>query len=421
MKKFFELGIEIEQRWQLTGYSDRCFTEIAYQCMAAARLEVGFAPEALIRDFFSQPVPTQLDPGGQYGQPPLTLYNSGRFVVDVYFFVTPESPIHDHDFGGAFVNLQGDSLHSTYGYHYTPQAGQRLFCGQLVRKATELLSPGSPRAIEPATLPGTSFIHRVWHLDRPTIIAIARMKNSVQGGEAYRYFEHGLALRERNWSGAAYQKRLRLLSYLVSTDLATAERLVPELLAHSDIEVSPHLLMAYYRLLLPIVGQDAAWQRIQDIAGQLEAQHGYFIGRVGGLLRVLDLDLSTDMSRLYKKEHRVLVALLRTFETRAAVSEWLLRLYPGLDVPSAIVTWLAEMAQDGALSLEITPAHLQVLRRLLVTPQSPVAAGPDLAATDSPCRVPESGDADGEDALAAQLAATDLLRPLFQLATADSR
>jgi hypothetical protein len=381
--------------------------------MQSAQLEVGFEPEALIRDFFRQPVPAQLDPGGQYGQPPLTLYNSGRFVVDVYFFVTPESPIHDHDFGGAFVNLRGDSLHSTYRYRYTPQPGQRLFCGQLDRQSTELLSPGSPRAIEPATLPGTSFIHRVWHLDRPTIIAIVRMKNSVHGGEAYRYFEHGLALRERNWSGAVYQKRLRLLSYLVSTDLATAERLVPELLASCDIEVSPHLLMAYYRMLLPILGQDACWERVHDIAARLEAQHGSFIGRVGGLLSVLDLDLATDMTRLCKKEHRVLVALLRTLETRAAVADWLCRLYPGIDVPSAIVNWLGEMASDGGLSLEISPAHLRGLGRLLSAAIPPVAAGADPAASQPPSALAGT-DAVDEQALAAQLQATDLLRPLFQ-------
>lgn len=414
MERFLALGDEIERRWRMVGHSDDQFTAIAYQCMQAAQLEVGFDPEALIRAFFSRPVPAQLDPSGQYGQPPLTLYNSGRFVVDVYFFVTPESPIHDHDFAGAFVNLRGDSLHSTYRYTYTPQPGQRLFCGQLWREHTERLSPGSPRAIVPATLPGTSFIHRVWHLDRPTIIAIARTQNSVKGGEAYRYYEHGLALRERNWSSAAYQKRLRLLNYLVSTDPAGAERLVPELLRHSNIEESPHLLMAYYRLLLPLVGQEAAWERIQDIAAGLVAQHGYFIGRVGGLLRIVDLDLATDMGRLCKKEHRVLVALLRTLESRAAIEHWLQHFYPGLDVPSAIVTWLDEMVREGALNLEISPSHLQVLRQLLSDdPASPSAAPAAIA--------PEAGSRlDGGHELAEQLRATDLLRPLFQRAAAGT-
>lgn len=408
MERFLALGDEIERRWRMVGHSDDQFTAIAYQCMQAAQLEVGFDPEALIREFFSRPVVAQLDPSGQYGQPPLTLYNSGRFVVDVYFFVTPESPIHDHDFAGAFVNLRGDSLHSTYSYSYSPQPGHKLFCGQLRRQHTELLSPGSPRAIVPATLPGTSFIHRVWHLDRPTIIAIARMQNGVKGGEAYRYYEHGLALRERQWSGAGYQKRLRLLGYLVSTDPAMAERLVPDLLRRSHIEESPHLLMAYYRLLLPLLGQEAAWERIQDIAATLEAHHGYFIGRVGGLLRIVDLDWATDMSRLCKKEHRVLIALLRTFENRAAIGHWLQRFYPGIDVPSAIVTWFDEMAREGALNLEISPSHLQVLRQLLSDDSAS-------SSTASAPVVPEAGSPlDGGHELAEQLRATDLLRPLFQ-------
>lgn len=408
MERFLALGEEIERRWRMVGYSDSQFTDIAYQSLQAAQLEVGFEPEALIREFFMRPVVPQLDPSGQYGQPPLTLYNSGRFVVDVYFFVTPESPIHDHDFAGAFVNLRGDSLHSTYRYTYTPQPGRKLFLGQIERQDTELLSPGSPRAIVPATLPGTSFIHRVWHLDRPTIIAIARMHNSVGGGEAHRYYEHGLALRERKWSGASYQKRLRLISYLVSTDLATAERLVPELLQYSDIEVSPHLLMAYYRELLPLLGQEASWDRIQDIAARLEAHHGYFIGRAGGLLRVVDLDLATDMGRLRKKEHRVLVALLRTFETRAAIEHWLLRLYPGLDVPTAIVTWLDEMAQAGALNLEISASHLQVLGRLLRDDSAAPSLGQAAVAAGGQIGL------DGDAELAEQLRATDFLSPLFR-------
>ncbi|MGI8469286.1 MAG: hypothetical protein ACR2N3_12620 [Pyrinomonadaceae bacterium] len=61
-------------------------------------------------------LPEQRDLAGRFDDPPITLYNSPRFHIDIYFWLDGTTSIHQHGFCGAFQVLLGSSLHSSYDF-----------------------------------------------------------------------------------------------------------------------------------------------------------------------------------------------------------------------------------------------------------------------------------------------------------------
>lgn len=385
LKYMQDLCEEFVRLWGEQDHSPQRFAELARNSLLKARLHERFDQEALVRFCFDHgSKPAQIDNAMQYGQPPITVFNDGRVALDIYFFVSPEGPIHDHGFAGAFTNLVGRSLHSTYKYTCDAATSPKLYRGTLSHDTAELLMPGDVREIHPATTPGSSFIHRVWHLDRPTVVAVLRLIRNLKGAETYDYYENGIAVRGLNWDVPFFGKRTQMLSYLYQTSGCSADRLADELFLGDEPWLSFHYLFPYYSLLLKMFGADTAWPRLMDLIENITKKHSPFVGPADELLRIFDRVHAIDWTRLFKMEHRLLAALLRTFSDRAAIDAWITRLHPQHDPSAALTRWLGEMVEQGSLNLQISAEHLAALGPLIQDPrrETPSEVERELLETD---------------------------------------
>src|SRR5258708_5076218 len=71
----------------------RLLTEFEYD-WSQERLDQELAPWFLK----SAPLPEQVSLHNPFGQPPITIYNDGAFVVDLYLWVAADTSVHSHGF-----------------------------------------------------------------------------------------------------------------------------------------------------------------------------------------------------------------------------------------------------------------------------------------------------------------------------------
>ncbi len=117
MKEFAELGALIERRWRERNYDEVTFPEIAAEALREADLPSKVSAwniaEWAMREIN---LPEQRDLYASFGEPPITLFNSSRFHIDIYFWLQGTTAIHQHGFCGAFQVLLGGSLHCHYDF-----------------------------------------------------------------------------------------------------------------------------------------------------------------------------------------------------------------------------------------------------------------------------------------------------------------
>ena len=117
MKLFQKLGEEIEEIWRDKNYAEDEFPHIAEQALKKANLPEKVSAWEVVEWTLQQTnLPDQRDIHGNFGDPPITLYNSPRFHADVYFWLEGTTAIHQHAFCGAFQVLHGSSIHSWYEF-----------------------------------------------------------------------------------------------------------------------------------------------------------------------------------------------------------------------------------------------------------------------------------------------------------------
>ena len=193
-----QLGTEVDQRWARQGYALDAFASIATDAIER------FTPHdrfdlAEFGDWLTRiaDLPDQLDPKSKFGDPPITIWRTSRFVVDLYFWTTPETALHDHGFTGAFTNLLGESLHGVYrlGSIDAPEPG--VMVTDLNLQTVELLDRGSIRPI----LGGRQFVHRVTHISRPTVtLTVRTVDTAPHSGNTSTFIRVSVSRRDVTWT-----------------------------------------------------------------------------------------------------------------------------------------------------------------------------------------------------------------------------
>jgi len=166
----------------------------------------------------SAELPEQVSLHNTFGQPPITLFNNGRVVVDLYLWVAADTTVHSHGFRGAFRVLHGNSLQETY----TVQVRRRIAPGVMVCDPgipeMTILEPGDVRTI----LPAEQLTHRVIHLESPTVTLCVKTINEP-GLHQWEYYPDGLAL-QRHDLDADLIKQVYFFEYLLRQNATRAVR-----------------------------------------------------------------------------------------------------------------------------------------------------------------------------------------------------
>jgi hypothetical protein len=211
LESIVDLGEKINRKLELKSTSDDfatiCFNELREFQVDKTLKEFDLE----VSEWLSNTkLPIQLNVHNGFGQPPITLYNNGTFVVDIYFWMHADTSIHSHAFSGAFKVLYGRSIHEIYTVEKIKEYSSDVMQTDISRTQVDVLYPNDTNKI----LAGDDFCHRVVHLEAPTVTLCIRTVNDLTIPQ-WHHFENGLSILKRELSESVY-KRLFFSEYLIT-------------------------------------------------------------------------------------------------------------------------------------------------------------------------------------------------------------
>jgi hypothetical protein len=231
LKKFLSLAQNIEKLWSQQNNNSNSFSEIALTELANFSIdcEVNQFDQEISEWLLRSIIPNQLNVYNSFSQPPITVFNNGQFVVDIYHWSDDDTSIHSHSFQGAFKVLFGRSIHETFSVKEKKMFAQDVMISDFSKLPSKLLRPGDTKEITR----GIQFSHRLIHLDNPTITVCCRTIND-QNFSQWNHLPNGLSIQKK----ALDQKILKqifYLQYLWNKDQDLGLTFLGRILENSDI------------------------------------------------------------------------------------------------------------------------------------------------------------------------------------------
>lgn len=358
MKAAVELGSRIDARWRDAGYRDDAFVELAQSELSrfVAAGDVSGADIATWALAVAE-LPRQANVPISFGQPPITLFRTDKFYVEALYWLDGTTAIHDHAFAGAFAVLEGSSLHTTFRFEQRDAIDSHIRLGNLHLADVELLHTGAVRPI----IPGRSFIHSLFHLDRPSVSVTVRTYTHAASYPQLEYRRPGLAL-DSAFFPEGPGRRLAVLDMLANTD---ADRFVAALQLFLQRADLLHCFRALEQASVnPLVsGRTAAGF---ELVAERFGEHAATIrGAIADTVR--QRNIYGRREHVHDPEHRFLLALLLNILDRRELLAMVRARTGDDDAVGRVVTWLRQMAETGpaALGIALDEAGLVVIEGTL--------------------------------------------------------
>lgn len=297
-------------------------------------------------------MPPQLDLRSQFGEPPLTVYNDGGVVIDVYFWLDGSTTIHQHAFAGAFFVLQGASVETLYDFHRTHCYNAYLQTGELRIEEVRLNTQGTCHPIHP----GQQLIHRLFHLDKPSVSIVIRT-DAPWALPQYEYWWPCIAIQPATQASPLQQRRLEVLNMLGSCQ-PTA--LLPHLQAYLTHGAPEEVLWGLDNTRQFFVGR---LDELNDLLRHLKHHHGSLIEQA---IRVFKQNARTAAIVALRKtvadpELRLLLGLFLNVRNRQQLLDLVSEYFPDRKPLEATLTLLRRLFENRGLCQNTTvlPQHLR--------------------------------------------------------------
>ena len=324
-RTFIDLVARVSAEWAVVHRDEQAFPAIARAALERARIHEALGYDHLVDVVLAaDPLPPQIDPGEDFGQPPVTIATGEGFVVELLFWVDGLVSIHQHGFRGAFQVFSGESIHTRYRFEEKRRVSSALLLGEVSLVHTELLSRGDVREIAQ----GSDLVHATVHTARPTVTIVVRTI-AEQTTPQYDYRPPSVAY-DPIHARPTLRKRLQMLRLLQRTDLTAFFRAAGRV-------VGADLLAAYEVLERSFDGFDDPRHRATLVALAREA-HG---AQVEPIVRAVEASAAQrDVVRRLREETdpetRFFLALLATVPSRPSILSLLAARYPDAD-PTEVV------------------------------------------------------------------------------------
>ena len=362
MELFQTLGAQVEQLWRDKNYDETVFPAIASDALEAANLPRKVSAWEVVEWTLRQTIlPEQRDLAGSFGDPPITLYNSPRFHIDVYFWLEGTTSIHQHGFCGAFQVMHGSSLHSHYEFKPTHRVNVFTEIGAMNLKTVEYLTVGKIRKI----LAGRQYIHGLFHLDQPSATIVVRTHRSPLALPQYNYHKPSLAI-DPFFEEANTTKKLQCLTALIRSQHPDTDRHIAEWLEEADFQTS-FVILSNVRGYLQGNQIDQMFN-----AGATQNRFGTFLEivnrRHGALAEVLPKVFAhqSKVGEIVKRrgyvtdsEQRFFLALLMNVEGRERILSLIKERFPDGDPIEKILDLTFDLANTRVLGVN-TPNALGI-------------------------------------------------------------
>lgn len=359
MELFQKLGAEVEQLWRDANYDETVFPAIAAEALEAANLPGKISAWEVISWTLKQAMlPEQRDLRGSFGDPPITLYNSPRFHIDVYFWLEGTTAIHQHGFCGAFQVMHGSSIHSHY--EFTPTDSVNLFTeiGEMNLKTVEYLAVGKIRQIAA----GRQYIHGLFHLDQPSATIVVRTSRSPMNLPQFSYYKPSLAV-DPFFEEPNTTKKLQCLTALIRSNHPDTDRHIGELLDESDFQTSFTILSKVRSFLQEnqfeqMFKTGASGKRFDALLEIVNKRHGARAEVFPKIFAHQEKVGEIVKRRNFVKEpdHRFFLALLMNVEGKERILSLIKERFPEADPIEKILDWTFDLAQTRVLGVNIPNA-----------------------------------------------------------------
>ncbi len=301
----------------------------------------------------------QADLDGKFAEPPVSLYRGGHFDISALTWLDGTTSIHQHAFCGAFHVLAGSSIHSRYEFEawQAPAHMQRAIAGRLRLLDIEVLNKGDTRAIRR----GSSLIHSLFHMDRPSVTIVIRTITDDTNSEVqYDYRWPGLAL-DPFQRHAPTIRKLQFLRMLLLLDADSARAHLQRVLASADLFLA-------YMLISEQVQLSADPAQARDLSALCTALPPK-------QRRLLHLSTHNDLlsrsivkyrAKLHDPGHRFLLALLLNVFDRQDLLRLVQREFGFDDPVELVMAWVAEMTGhtdrfENVIGLDFNTTELRML------------------------------------------------------------
>ena len=350
MKVFQELGQMTAANWSRLGGHDEAFPEAATLALGESGV-LNQVDASSIVDWFagSNDVPEQYV--NEFGQPPINVYVADKFYIHVLFWLDATTSIHAHGFTGAFGVLAGSSVHSQYQFDVLQPLAKELQLGHVRYLSSELLKKGDLR-----TISGSSFIHALFHLDRPSVSVVVRTK-ATRKTVQYNYLTPHVAL-DPLFQDPLITIRLRLLDSLQSVRSEQLWDYAERLITEQAPWTAYHALATAYKLSRPNASR---WQQLVEKAKAIWGQQNVEWMLASVKFEERSLKLSRLRSVVHDPDYRFLLALLLNVPSRSVLLKLVERQYNIESPESLVVQWLKEMSAAGLFLTKLDPEILAVL------------------------------------------------------------
>jgi hypothetical protein len=295
----------VEADWRRAAHRDDALASIALE-----HLEAGLpspALEEVVDGLLTQPLPMQtISLDNVFGQPPFSVYESDKMVMQVLTWHDATTAIHEHNFTGAFGVLTGSSLHSRYRFSPTRTWSPQMMLGDLELLEAEHLTP---RAVRPI-LPGAGSMHSLFHLDRPSISVVLRCRTLVEAAPQLTFMPPGLAVDPFHRPALAGRRRLLIVT-LFRMQSPTRVDVAKAHIDRTDPVDAVELILDLYNLL--------AREEREVLVGAVADRHG---SELALLHKVIDERQRTGnlvgrRAKVTDPDQRYLLALLLNAPDRA--------------------------------------------------------------------------------------------------------
>ena len=355
MELFNKLGDEIELQWRDSNYDELKLPAIAKQKLAEHDLPSKVSPWEVLEWAMAMPeLPPQADPNSNFGDPPITVYSGARFHIDVYFWFTGTTSIHQHGFSGAFQVLAGSSIHSWYEFFPDDYVNVFMEYGRMELKLCEILEVGAVQEIDP----GRGYIHSLFHLDDPSVTIVVRTRKSPMYLPQYSYHKPHLAL-DPFYVQDSMTKKVQSMGAMLKAKRPDADEKIGEMLANSDIQQTFHILQS----LRSMLRADKVKQmfNVENFDGRFEAlfaiskaKHGSRAERLLDVFEYQDKVVSTVNRRDYVTDPalRFFLAVLLNVEGRDNIYKLIKRRYPDADPQDKVLDWTFDLANTRVMGVD---------------------------------------------------------------------
>ncbi len=359
MELFNKLGAEVEILWRDQNYDEAIFPELAANALKEANIPAQMSAWEVIEWTMRQTVlPDQKDLPGRFGDPPITIYNSPRFHIDVYFWLEGTTAIHQHSFCGAFQVMMGSSIHSWYEFERSESLNVFTEIGNMNLKLCELLSVGDVQTIQP----GKQYIHGLFHLEQPSATIVVRTHRSPLHMPQFSYYKPHLAI-DPFFDEANTTKKMQCVSAMIRAKYPRTDAFITEWLRIADFQTTFHILSSLrgylqsnqieqlFNLSKPQTRLDAFMEIVSERHGEranIFPQVFAHLDKVDQILRL--------RSFVTDPEQRFFLALLMNVEGRERIFSLVKERFPDTEPLDKVLDWTFDLAQTRVVGQNIPNA-----------------------------------------------------------------